>query len=319
VNLAAVPAQRRVLAVGLGLAIFAGATITWLGGARDLPASGRFGTPAAAQKLSDARAAVAEPAATPTPPAVVTAQRTPAAAVIAEVQTAPTEVQPTQAAPTSSPTAVATVAVAVPQSATAPPASINPVVASGPHLLLDERFDDNSRGWSNDPEGTAWLGDGAYHLATRQAGQFVSLGAPFPDVLRDVVVNATFHKVSGPAGGGLGIIVRDQGPGPRDGTSQTGRYYVLEVGDRQEVGIWRRETDRWVDLVPWQHADMVRPGTASNDISVRAAGEHLNLLVNGAEAAQANDSTLEAGRVGIFVGGDQNHVLVESYSVFSQT
>ena len=282
-NLPAVPAQPRVLAVGLTLAVLAGATLTWLGGARDLPAPGLLGTPTAAQKVSTPREPVLEPAATSTPPLVGTAQETPAATTLAGLQL-------TQAAPTS-----------------------------GPHVLLDERFTDNSRGWPNDPEGTAWLAGGAYHLATRQARQFVALGAPLPELLRDVVVNATFHKVSGPDGGGLGIIVRDQGPGPRDGASQTGRYYVLEVGDRQEVGIWRRETDHWVDLVPWQHADMVRPGKATNTISVRAFGEQLSLVVNGAEAARASDSALDAGRVGIFVGGDQNQVLLESYSVLSQS
>jgi hypothetical protein len=312
VKLAAVPAQPRVLAMGLALAVLAGAATTWLGGARDLPAPGRAGTPTAAQELSTPHEPVLELAATSTPPLVGTARETPAAA-------APTEVQLTQAAPTIGPTAVAAAAVAAPQSAPAPSVSTTPAVASGPRVLLDEHFADNSRGWVNDPEGTAWLAGGAYHLATRQAGQFVALGVPLPELLRDVTVNATFHKLSGPDGGGLGIIVRDQGPGPRDGASQTGRYYVLEVGDRQEVGIWRRETDRWVDLVPWQHADMVRPGTATNAISVRASGEQLSLVVNGAEAARASDSALDAGRVGIFVGGDQNQVLLESYSVLSQS
>jgi hypothetical protein len=64
---------------------------------------------------------------------------------------------------------------------------------------------------------------------------------------------------------------------------------------------------------------MVRPGTATNAISVRASGEQLSLVVNGAEAARASDSALDAGRVGIFVGGDQNQVLLESYSVLSQS
>ena len=77
-----------------------------------------------------------------------------------------------------------------------------------------------------------------------------------------MLVTADFRKLGGPDGGGYGIIVRDQGRAPRDGSSQHGRYYVLEVGDKGEVGIWRREGDHWVDLLPWQHADAVSPGTA---------------------------------------------------------
>ena len=75
----------------------------------------------------------------------------------------------------------------------------------------------------------------------------------------------TSAKLGGPDGGGYGIIVRDQRQGPRDGSSQDGRYYVLEVGDKGEVGIWRRDGDHWVDLLPWQHSDAVKTGTAPNN------------------------------------------------------
>ena len=56
---------------------------------------------------------------------------------------------------------------------------------------------------------------------------------------------ATFRKLIGPTGGGYGIIVRDQSPTLRDGASQDGRYVVLEVGDKGEVGMWRREADHF--------------------------------------------------------------------------
>src|SRR5438552_4090103 len=78
-------------------------------------------------------------------------------------------------------------------------------------------------------------GSGGYLLTARQPGQFVALGVPLTEALRDVVVSASFHKVAGPAGGGFGLIVRDQGPDARDGQSQAGRYYVFEVGDKGEV------------------------------------------------------------------------------------
>src|SRR5207302_393096 len=84
--------------------------------------------------------------------------------------------------------------------------------------LLDERFANNDRNWPSTPQGTAYLTNGSYRLAPLQAGQFVAIGAPIVDTLKDVIVNATLHKVSGPSGGGYGIIVRDQAPTPQNGT-----------------------------------------------------------------------------------------------------
>jgi hypothetical protein len=86
---------------------------------------------------------------------------------------------------------------------------------------------------------------------------------------------------------------------------------VLEVGDRGEVGIWRREEDHWVDLVPWTPSGAVRACGATNQVTVRALGSRLTLLVNGVEVASVQDETLREGTVGVFVGGDLNEVLLE--------
>src|SRR5579884_3523789 len=137
--------------------------------------------------------------------------------------------------------------------------------------ILDEHFADNPRGWPSNPESTAWLADGSYRQVARQASQFVALGAPITERLRDVVVTARFRKVGGPSGGGYGVIVRDEGPGPRDGINQGGRYYVLEAGDRGEVGIWRRENDRWIDILPWTSSPAVRRAELAHRSGRRAA------------------------------------------------
>jgi hypothetical protein len=126
--------------------------------------------------------------------------------------------------------------------------------------------------------------------------------------VRDVAVIATFRKAGGPPGGGYGLIVRDQGPGPRDGRAQGGRFHAFAVGDRGEAGAWRREGDRWVDLVPWTPSEAVRPGDRPNQLAVRAAGGRLAFEVNGQPVAEVEDPAPEAGRVGVFAGGDGNEV-----------
>jgi hypothetical protein len=146
-------------------------------------------------------------------------------------------------------------------------------------------------------------------MHARTPGQFVAVGIPTLGVVRDAVVTAAFRKLGGPPGGGYGLILRDQGPFPRDGRSQAGRYYVLEVGDRGEFGIWRRETDRWVDVVPWTPSAAVRSGDATNELAVRVVGDRMTFAVNGT-AISAADASLPAGGLGVFVGGDGNDVLL---------
>jgi hypothetical protein len=198
---------------------------------------------------------------------------------------------------------------------TLPPDPAPTAVPSVSNVLMDERFADNGRNWPSSAQGIALLTGGTYRIAPSQAGQFVAIGAPIAQILQDVVVSATFRKLGGPAGGGYGIIVRDQATTPQNGAQQNGQYYVLEAGDKGEVGIWRRDGDRWVDLLPWQRSDAVRVGSAANELTVRAVGNNLTLAVNGTEVATRTDSALAAGGVGLFVGGDGNNVAVDRFTV----
>jgi hypothetical protein len=168
--------------------------------------------------------------------------------------------------------------------------------------------------WPNNASRTAWSGGGEYHVLAREPGRFVAISAPVDAPLRDVRVQARFRKVSGPSGGGYGIIVRDAGPARLDGINQNGRFYVLEAGDRGEFGIWRRDGDRWIDLIPWTPTPAVRPGNAINDLSVLAVGERLEFTINGALVADISDGTLVEGKVGVFVGGDLNEAVVERFT-----
>ncbi|MBV9131220.1 MAG: ATP-binding cassette domain-containing protein, partial [Chloroflexi bacterium] len=158
--------------------------------------------------------------------------------------------------------------------------------------------------WPNDAQSTTWSASDGYHLAIRQPNQFVAVDAPGASSLRDVLVRATFRKIGGPPGGGYGLIVRDQGPGPRDGRSQTGTFYVLEVDDTGMVGIWQHAGDSWRDLVPWMPTAAVRQGNgAINQLVVQANGPLLTLQVNDVPVASWSNALEAAGQVGVFVGG----------------
>jgi hypothetical protein len=196
-------------------------------------------------------------------------------------------------------------------------ASPMPAPADQLTTLLDERFASNERGWPHDPNGPSWLADGGYHLFARQAARFVAVGVPNSPDLDDVVLSGTFRKTGGPNGGGYGLIVRDtQPPAQRDGLSQAGSFYVFEVGDAGEIGVWLRDADdEWLDLLPWTASDAVRPGTEPNELTVSALGDRLTFLVNGVPVASQVDRVLHRGAVGVFVGGDGNQVTLERLTV----
>jgi len=213
----------------------------------------------------------------------------------------------------------------VPADVVAPQVSVDePTVVPGPATpvparvlgaLVDEHFTSNARGWPDDPGATAWLAGGTYHMAARTATQFVAVGIPGTQALGDEVVSGWFRKVGGPPGGGYGLILRDQDPDLRDGRDQSGHYYVFEVGDRGEVGVWLRDGARWIDLLTWTHSDAVKPGTADNELTVTAAGDHLSFDVNGVPVASQTDAVLRTGAAGVFVGGDGNEVALDRIAV----
>jgi hypothetical protein len=246
----------------------------------------------------------------------------------------PTATQALEAVPTvfRSP-ATSTVAVAAARATTAPTLAPTPtsggLAASTPAArpatptaapsaglqLIDVRFATGpSADWQNNPPFAAWS-DGAYRLQARQAAHFVAVSAPIESWLSDVVVSATFRKTGGPPGGGYGLVIRDQGSDPRNGVNQNFDAYVLETGDVGEFGVWRRNGDHWVDLVPWTRSSAVRAGGSPNDLTVRASSDRLAFLVNGVEVTTIQDKTLDAGTVGVFVGGDYNEVALDRFSV----
>jgi osmotically inducible protein OsmC len=201
--------------------------------------------------------------------------------------------------------------------ATATPAPPLTAVATvgGLRTILDERFV-TPGGWPDDPRGSAWFGEGGYHLGTREPGEFVAVGAPLPEPVGEVVVIATFMKNAGPEGGGYGVVLRDQANAPLDGRTQDARFLLFEVGDRGEIAIWRRERLRWLPVMAWRHSEAVRPGLAENELKVIGHEDQVSFSVNGQQVAGLAYTDLPTrGGLGLFLGGDLNEVTVSRFSV----
>jgi hypothetical protein len=181
--------------------------------------------------------------------------------------------------------------------------------------VLDEQFVDNQRDWPDNQDSTAWLTGGGYHLFARKPGNFVAIRAPLREPIGDVAVQAVFSKVGGPPGGGYGLIVSDQSPGQPDGLSQDGQFMVLEVGDRGEFGVWLRDGNRWIDVIPWTQTDVVHTGLSANQLTVAVSGPVVSFFANGNLLVGRIQTSLGQGAVGVFVGGDLNQVVLQRFTV----
>jgi hypothetical protein len=181
----------------------------------------------------------------------------------------------------------------------------------GPRRVLDERF---RRLWPDDHLGPAYFTDEGYRLTARTPGQFVAIRAPVATLAADLSLTGTFRKVGGPPGGGYGFVLRHQAVGAGDGVDQTGQYVVAAAGDHGEIGVWRRDGNRWLDLVPWSPSAAVQPGPGTNELAARVTAGRLTFAINGVQVADVPIG-LQAGGVGLFVGGDFNEVLVRQLVV----
>jgi len=268
----------------------------------------------AGPELGSAAAPVSAPIRSPAAakPVAGLTRPTPAGVASSPPATAPT--QESAPAPAAAPVAPAAAPSQPPAVAAAPAPAPAPAPIDGFHTVLDAQFGTDQPRWLKNGSLVGWT-DGAYRISAQQPTHFVAVGAPLKEPVTDAVVSATFRKLAGPAGGGYGLIVRDQGPGPRDGAAQEGNFYVAEAGDRGEFGIWRRELDRWIDIVPWTRTDAVHASGTANTLTVRAIGNQLTFLINGTEVASRTDATLPSGGVGAFVGGDGNVVALDRFTV----
>ena len=180
--------------------------------------------------------------------------------------------------------------------------------------MFEAQFGQNSQGWVDNPQQTAWLADGVVPAVWAPAGPVRGGRRADRRAAAGRDRRGDLSQAWRTARGGAGLIVRDRAGHAR--RPEPGwRYYVFECGDRGEWGIWRRDEDHWVDLVPWTASPVVRGGAGGESAQVSAIGPRLIFLINGAQVASLEDNALSSGGVGVYLGGDLNEIAVERFLV----
>ena len=243
-----------------------------------------------------------QPGIQPAPPTSVPAFQSVATAVPARATVtlaiATSAAQPT-AAPTTPPQRAAT--------PTTPPLA--------PNVLADTRFASGMpRDWLLSDVFAGWR-DGAFRLTARQATRFVAVAAPVASVPDDVVVSATLRKTGGLPGGGYGLIVRNQSP-EAAGRHQPGPRRLRRRDWRP--GRIRRLAARWRPLGRPRALDALAcrpPGRLAQRANRQAGRQPVSIHHQRRRSGAVDDDVLAHGGMGVFVGGDNNEVALDRFTV----
>lgn len=170
------------------------------------------------------------------------------------------------------------------------------VSASNWRVILSDPFDTIGNDWTVDSFSTAQgkvgkaIVGGKYIWTLRADAPFVTRDIPSGNIPDDQATSVEGRLVSGPAGCGYGVTVRDD----------YHSFYLMTVNDE---GAWRfgwAQTYLPLTVLAEGISPAIQPGKV-NQVQVIAQGDQFKLIVNGEQVGQVKDSTLKGKSPGIGV------------------
>jgi len=173
-----------------------------------------------------------------------------------------------------------------------PTATMEPTPPTPPALPFEDDFSNPGSGWEvgDYSDGSVGYRDGVYFVIAREKND--TLEGHANRSFDNLVIEVDARQVSaGPTDNNdYGVVCRRQANGDE--------YSMLISGDgfysiQKEVG------GEFESLVEWESSDAIRQGNATNHIRAVCDGSTLQLFVNGELLAEATDSTLSEGDIGL--------------------
>ena len=162
-------------------------------------------------------------------------------------------------------------------------------------VLFQDDFSDTSSGWDrvNVTDGITDYEDGVYRIFVDidNTDYWANPGLNFTDTI--IEVNAT--KVGGPEDNDFGLICRHQ---------DTGNFYIFLISSDGFFGILRviNGEQELLGLDEMEYSEAIKTGNVTNIIRADCIGSALTLYANGTQLITVEDSSLEAGDVGLLAG-----------------
>lgn len=229
----------------------------------------------------------------------------------ATVQAVLIELTPTPKPPSPAPTSARSPTAAAPlQTATLPLAGPSPGItvpvrptATAVASPTSGRREVSFNGWytGENPgyyRATLDTSTGAYHLIVLKSDYNVSVYAVDGVAYSDVTVEVDAWRVSGPDGGGYGLVFQRQ---PKRTNDATSRRYIFEVTPQGTYRLYMIAGDgAETDLVPPTPSSAIKVGDAVNRLSVTYARGAITLAINGAIVGTASSAIPNPGEVGVY-------------------
>lgn len=186
-------------------------------------------------------------------------------------------------------------------------------------LSIDEQFVSNENDWDTGPieidYGTAHLTlkDESYHWRL-EANSEKGMGwweYPFFDHrLGDFYATVECSLMGGDVSGSdCGLAFR---------ILNSENYYTFVVADDQLMNIALAKKGTWIEVLPWEYTNLVRPGQV-NQVAVLAEGTRYRFFINGRFAYELDDDRLAAGKVGMLAdvwGENEAEFAFDNFQVY---
>ena len=167
-----------------------------------------------------------------------------------------------------------------------------------PQSLTDD-FSQAKWGTGSFPFGDIWYVDDEYHMRSK-AKTYLVMYAPSSEYgTGDATVRVTARSVDGtPALTGYGLIVH----GEKSKTGALEDYALLiYTGSDPQYEIIKHKAGEQTTVVPWTKSSVIRSGTNSNQLEVRAKGTELSFYINGQYVDRITDTeNFKRGVAGLY-------------------
>jgi hypothetical protein len=178
--------------------------------------------------------------------------------------------------------------------------------ASTGKTLYSDDFSNPKSGWSRlrEADGITDYENGAYRIWINTIGEsgngmdYFSWPQLESELPSDVQIEVDAAKAGGPDDNDFGVMCRYTSINEKD------TYYRFMVSSDGYAGIMLVEGDEStvISSDKLQPSDAIKQGKASNHIRADCIGDQLTLYVNGKKVADAQNSTLIGGEVGLIAG-----------------
>lgn len=180
---------------------------------------------------------------------------------------------------------------AAPASATSKPQDVDQ--ASGSVLFQDD-FSSNVTGWRRftSTEGTMDYNAAGYRMLVNSLN--TNFWATANQNFADVRIEADAGKLGGPDSNRVGLVCRF--------ANDTYYFFMITSDGFYGIGIFAGGQGALLGQSELQTNENIKTGLAVNHLRADCAGTTLTFYVNGFEVASVQDSTLQAGDVGLLAG-----------------